>query len=314
MCGSLLKPSISLDGVDFESNLYSVDHFVEKFIQKQRNGFYVCAVDGFKLSSRFTARIHASKYHMSEIDQCDCLERVSFANAAEDDNIDPIHEESSAIVLDDDNLYLLSTKSRALIKSRRKKIDSFMSIPLPVATSSAETDYCLHSGLTNSTLQPHQVQGLHWLLSMYHQDLNCILADDMGRGKTIQTLALFSRLQFPIDSSLTHFSFSNAEWTGPHLILLPLSVMSSWKSEIITRFPRSIVLEYNFKSDQEKGNFYRIDRLRRLMLMALWSRRLTSSFLDKFAGPLIVLMTFDLFIRDYDSILLMMKDLTDLSC
>ena len=44
-----------------------------------------------------------------------------------------------------------------------------------------------------ATLRPYQVEGFHWLTSLWEADLGGILADDMGLGKTVQTLALLER-------------------------------------------------------------------------------------------------------------------------
>ena len=47
-----------------------------------------------------------------------------------------------------------------------------------------------------------------------------ILADEMGLGKTIQTIAL-----------LAHLAVDQQSW-GPHLIVVPTSVMLNWEMEI----------------------------------------------------------------------------------
>lgn len=46
-----------------------------------------------------------------------------------------------------------------------------------------------------------------------------ILADEMGLGKTIQTIAL-----------LAHLACERGDW-GPHLVVVPTSVMLNWEME-----------------------------------------------------------------------------------
>ena len=66
-----------------------------------------------------------------------------------------------------------------------------------------------------ATLQPHQVEGLNWMLSAYRHGINGILADEMGLGKTIQTIAFLGYLKF------------EAKMSGPSLVVAPLSVLSA---------------------------------------------------------------------------------------
>jgi SNF2 family DNA or RNA helicase len=54
---------------------------------------------------------------------------------------------------------------------------------------------------------------------MYDADLNGILADEMGLGKTLQVLSLFAHLA------------EKRGVFGPHLVVVPLSVLSNWKND-----------------------------------------------------------------------------------
>jgi superfamily II DNA or RNA helicase len=69
----------------------------------------------------------------------------------------------------------------------------------------------------HATLMPHQLVGLRFLVSLHCNNINGILADEMGVGKTIQTLALLLHLK-------EHMGIR-----GPHLILAPLSIVREWK-------------------------------------------------------------------------------------
>ncbi|KAJ3622532.1 hypothetical protein MTP99_003037 [Tenebrio molitor] len=81
-------------------------------------------------------------------------------------------------------------------------------------------------------LREYQHIGLDWLVTMYERKLNGILADEMGLGKTIQTIAL-----------LTHLACEKENW-GPHLIVVPTSVMLNWEMECKKWSPAFKILTY----------------------------------------------------------------------
>ncbi|CAD8104118.1 unnamed protein product [Paramecium sonneborni] len=85
--------------------------------------------------------------------------------------------------------------------------------------------------LKKGNLTVHQLQGLNWLIGMQEAGLNGILADQMGLGKTIQTIALFGFMK----------QFKNI--SGPHLIVGPLSTVSNWEREISEWLPKCRVLK-----------------------------------------------------------------------
>ena len=93
--------------------------------------------------------------------------------------------------------------------------------------------------LLKHTLREYQHIGLDWLVSMYERNLNGILADEMGLGKTIQTIAL-----------LAHLACERELW-GPHLIIVPTSVMLNWEMEIKKWCPAFKVLTY-YGSQKER--------------------------------------------------------------
>ena len=71
-------------------------------------------------------------------------------------------------------------------------------------------------------MRPYQREGLDWLVTLNDHDTNCILADEMGLGKTLQSIALLAHLA----------SRTDGRWTfGPHLIVVPTSVVYNWKFE-----------------------------------------------------------------------------------
>ena len=86
--------------------------------------------------------------------------------------------------------------------------------------------------LLKYSLREYQHVGLDWLVTMYENKLNGILADEMGLGKTIQTIAL-----------LAHLAVEKGNW-GPHLIVVPTSVMLNWELEIKKWCPAFKILTY----------------------------------------------------------------------
>ncbi|KAJ1729683.1 swr1 complex component, partial [Coemansia biformis] len=86
--------------------------------------------------------------------------------------------------------------------------------------------------LLRGTLREYQRQGLDWLASLHEHQTNGILADEMGLGKTIQTIAL-----------LAHLACNKGIW-GPHLIIVPTSVLLNWEQELHRWLPGFKVLTY----------------------------------------------------------------------
>ncbi|XP_051958618.1 helicase SRCAP-like [Xyrauchen texanus] len=93
--------------------------------------------------------------------------------------------------------------------------------------------------LLYGTLREYQHIGLDWLVTMNEKKLNGILADEMGLGKTIQTIAL-----------LAHLACVKGNW-GPHLIIVPTSVMLNWEMELKRWCPGFKILTY-YGSQKER--------------------------------------------------------------
>lgn len=73
--------------------------------------------------------------------------------------------------------------------------------------------------LTGGKLKPYQLKGVKWLISLWQNGLNGILADQMGLGKTIQTIGF-----------LAHLKGNGLD--GPYMVIAPLSTLSNWVNEI----------------------------------------------------------------------------------
>lgn len=86
--------------------------------------------------------------------------------------------------------------------------------------------------LLRGKLREYQHDGLDWLANLYEGETNGILADEMGLGKTIQTIAL-----------LAHLAVHQGVW-GPHLVVVPTSVMLNWEMEFKKWCPGFKILTY----------------------------------------------------------------------
>ena len=93
--------------------------------------------------------------------------------------------------------------------------------------------------LLKHELRSYQHAGLDWLVAIYEKNLNGILADEMGLGKTIQTVSLLAWL-----------ACAKGIW-GPHLIVVPTSVMLNWETELKKWCPAFKILTY-YGSQKER--------------------------------------------------------------
>ncbi|PHH71390.1 hypothetical protein CDD82_6539 [Ophiocordyceps australis] len=94
--------------------------------------------------------------------------------------------------------------------------------------------------LLRGTLREYQHDGLDWLAGLYMNNTNGILADEMGLGKTIQTIAL-----------LAHLACFHEVW-GPHLVVVPTSVMLNWEMEFKKWCPGFKILAYYGSQEERK--------------------------------------------------------------
>jgi helicase SWR1 len=107
----------------------------------------------------------------------------------------------------------------------------------PISTAALLTQV---PSLLRGTLREYQHIGLDWLARLYADKTNGILADEMGLGKTIQTIAL-----------LAHLAVAHEAW-GPHLIVVPTSVMLNWEIEFKKFLPGFKVLTYYGTQEERK--------------------------------------------------------------
>lgn len=81
------------------------------------------------------------------------------------------------------------------------------------------------SFIKGGEMRSYQVEGLNWLISLYHNNINGILADEMGLGKTLQTISLLGYLR------------EFVQIDGPHLLLVPKSTLNNWLNEFSKWLP-----------------------------------------------------------------------------
>jgi helicase SWR1 len=94
--------------------------------------------------------------------------------------------------------------------------------------------------LLRGSLREYQHDGLDWLANLYSGQRNGILADEMGLGKTIQTISL-----------LAHLAVNHKIW-GPHLVVVPTSVMLNWEMEFKKWLPGFKILTYYGDIEERK--------------------------------------------------------------
>ncbi|XP_059640968.1 ATP-dependent DNA helicase DDM1-like [Cornus florida] len=97
--------------------------------------------------------------------------------------------------------------------------------------------------LTGGKLKPYQIKGVKWLISLWQNGLNGILADQMGLGKTIQTIGFLAHLK-------------GKGLDGPYLVIAPLSTLSNWVNEVSRFVPSVNAIIYH-------GNRKERDQIRR---------------------------------------------------
>jgi len=86
--------------------------------------------------------------------------------------------------------------------------------------------------LLRGSLREYQIIGLDWLVTLHNRKLNGILADEMGLGKTIQTISLLASL-----------ACDKGVW-GPHLIVVPTTIIMNWEVEFKRWCPGFKILTY----------------------------------------------------------------------
>jgi non-specific serine/threonine protein kinase len=89
-----------------------------------------------------------------------------------------------------------------------------------------------------ATLRPYQQEGYAWLVFLYEHRFGACLADDMGLGKTLQAICLLAAIQegcIKISPGVK----------GPHLVVVPTSLLFNWEQELARFAPGLKVHAYS---------------------------------------------------------------------
>lgn len=108
-----------------------------------------------------------------------------------------------------------SNQEQEATKGKRKKSVSGSAAKKQKAGPSPTQELC---PLIQGELREYQLKGIKWLISLYQNGLSGILADQMGLGKTVQTIGFLSHLR-------------SKGLNGPFLVLGPLSTLPNWVNE-----------------------------------------------------------------------------------
>lgn len=92
------------------------------------------------------------------------------------------------------------------------------------------------------TLRPYQLRGLSWLAFLRRYGLGACLADDMGLGKSPQTIAL-----------LLHEKAQQNGSSGTALLVCPTSVVGNWQRELLRFAPELRVLVHQ-GAERQRGD------------------------------------------------------------
>ncbi|YAR62727.1 DEAD/DEAH box helicase [Bacillus cytotoxicus] len=95
-----------------------------------------------------------------------------------------------------------------------------------------------------ATLRPYQEHGVSWLLYLRELGFGALLADDMGLGKSIQTITYLLYVK------------ENKLQTGPALIVAPTSVLGNWQKEF-ERFAPHLKVILHYGSNRAKGEAFK---------------------------------------------------------
>ncbi|KAJ7110364.1 P-loop containing nucleoside triphosphate hydrolase protein [Mycena crocata] len=130
---------------------------------------------------------------------------------------------------------LLPAKEKSFFAHLNKEMTGDATPPLPKHEFVSQPEL-----IVGGEMKEYQLEGLSFLANMYHNGINCILGDEMGLGKTLQTLSLFAHIKESGGPAL------------PHLIVCPLSVLSSWEAECARWLPSMRALRFHGTGEERE--------------------------------------------------------------
>ena len=166
----------------------------------------------------------------AEMSKEELLAQYNGLNGHDHDEMKEVAAPAESEASGDGDSDILKEGGKEIVRSARELVDS-------AGRTKVDVPFLLTKDLK---LREYQRLGLDWLVSMYERKLNGILADEMGLGKTIQTISL-----------LAHLAGERGVW-GPHLIVVPTSVLLNWEIELKRWLPGFKVLTYYGSTKERK--------------------------------------------------------------
>ncbi|KAF8820418.1 putative SWI2/SNF2 Brahma-like [Cardiosporidium cionae] len=146
--------------------------------------------------------------------------------------------ERDGLTVKNENLSTLEGNSEEAFNSLIRSKERYYHLTHTINEKIVELPKCLKGG----NLRSYQLRGLNWLVSLYNNGLNGILADAMGLGKTVQTVSLLAYL----------YEFKGVH--GPHLIVAPLSTLhGNWVNEFNRWLPGMVKCVYEGQKEWRKS-------------------------------------------------------------
>lgn len=177
-----------------------------------------CVIDG-----------HVSEQKSAEImvdEPVDTFLQVTRDPASQEPSAQTSPHTTATKVSEPDSVSSIDARAESAVPMTPSEVKSFVRTPVP--------------SLLRGTLREYQHEGLDWLADLYAKGRSGILADEMGLGKTIQSISL-----------LAHLAEVHEVW-GPHLIVVPTSVMLNWEMEFKKFLPGFKILTYYGNQEERK--------------------------------------------------------------
>lgn len=196
--------------------------------------------DALSTVSALDAEVAGPAFELGE----DCPKPVINGAFHQEPMMDPLLQEDEEVVSDEED-------------AEDSMIPAYLR-PYAVTPVSWDSDAKVKApALLRGTLRPYQQAGLEWLASLHVNNLNGILADEMGLGYVtcprVDRVILTSRFSKTIQtiSLLAHLACDRGIW-GPHLIIVPTSVLLNWEMEFKKFLPGFKVLSYHGNTKRRK--------------------------------------------------------------
>eukprot|EP00750_Incisomonas_marina_P003485 INCI13138.2.p1 GENE.INCI13138.2~~INCI13138.2.p1 ORF type:complete len:715 (-),score=177.22 INCI13138.2:1915-4059(-) len=89
------------------------------------------------------------------------------------------------------------------------------------------------SFIKGGKMRHYQIEGLNWLVQLQANGINGILADEMGLGKTLQSISILGYMR------------EVKKVSGPHIVIVPKSVIGNWMNELRQWCPQIRAFKYH---------------------------------------------------------------------